>query len=77
MQREPSYYQLIVESHMEKKRICEGEEVSVTHLPDGTTRLEGLMDRAALSGILQRIGNLGLTLVSVQRKETIGGNDGE
>lgn len=77
MQREPGYYEIVLESHIEKKRICEQTEVCVSHLPDGKTLLEGRVDRAALNGILQRIADLGLTLVSVRRREEGSGEQAE
>lgn len=48
------------------------ENLSITHESDGTTRLAGpISDRAALYGILFKMGDLGLTLLSLEARETI------
>jgi len=37
--------------------------------PEGETVISGLMDQAALHGVLSRIRDLSLVLISVQRKD--------
>lgn len=46
------------------------ENLSITHESDGTTRLSGLiLDQAALYGILLKMCDLGLTLLSLETHE--------
>ncbi len=50
--------------------ICEAwfDGLTVETLPDRTTRLRGrLVDQAALYGVLRRINDLGVELISVNR----------
>jgi hypothetical protein len=42
--------------------------VALTHGADGTTLLTGRLDQAALYGIIAKLRNLGLTLISVARE---------
>jgi hypothetical protein len=35
--------------------------------PDGTTVIEGVLDQAALHGLLERVRDVGLTLLSIAR----------
>ena len=42
------------------------EDLTITPTDDGNTMLHGfLVDQAALHGVLKRVNNLGLTLISV------------
>lgn len=45
------------------------EGLTIQHLECGQTLLIGLLDQAMLRGILTRISDLGLNLVSVQQSE--------
>lgn len=48
------------------------EEMAVTHLENGETLLSGpLADQAALYGLLNRIRDMNLKLVMVERKEEL------
>jgi len=57
-------YQIRVEGHI-RERWFEGQEISQTSA--GETVISGLMDQAALHGVLSRIRDLGVVLISVQR----------
>lgn len=62
------HYQLKVEGHLNPTWSTWFEELTLTHDPDGSTSLTGSMiDQAALHGVLIKIRDLGLTLISVQR----------
>lgn len=47
------------------------EGLTIRHLECGQTSLSGTMDQAMLRGILTKISDVGLNLVSVQRIEDI------
>lgn len=53
------------------QRMAEGfDGFTITPLPEGNTLITGaVMDQAALHGIISRIHDLGLPLISVKRKE--------
>jgi hypothetical protein len=64
---EPEYYQIRVQGRLERRweHWFDGFQLSIEH---DTTRLEGEMpDQAALYGVLLKIRDLGLPLLSVQR----------
>jgi hypothetical protein len=48
--------------------------LSMRHEPEGETVLSGELDQAALHGVLVKIRNLGLNLISVNRGEVPGSN---
>jgi len=63
----PSRYEIRIQGHLAPRRLDCFEHLTVTHRPDGCTRIEGTLDPAALYGLLNHLYNLGATLLSVHR----------
>lgn len=67
---EPRYYEIRIEGHLNERRAKDFGKLSMKFLPNGQTLLSGpLPDQAALYGILIRIRDMGVSLVSVTCKE--------
>lgn len=63
---EPCGYQLRVGGHLDRSWAASFADFTLTHEADATTTLTGTVaDQAELHGLLSRIRDLGLTLVSV------------
>jgi hypothetical protein len=63
---QPVIYQIRVKGHLGRQWADRFEELSITLEDDGTTLLTGpVVDQAALYGILRRIRDLGVALLSV------------
>jgi len=63
-------YLIRVGGHLDSHWSAWLEGVTITHDPDGSTLLEGpLADQARLHGLLNKLQDLHLTLLSVQRKD--------
>ena len=59
-------YRIRVQGHLDQRWVSWFDGMSITHEPDGATVLEGpVADQAALHGMLQRVRDTGLTLISV------------
>jgi hypothetical protein len=63
-------YELRVAGHLDGRWAAWFDGLRLTHQSDGTTVIHGLVvDQAALHGLLQRVRDVGLPLVSVIRVE--------
>lgn len=59
-------YEIIILEHLPAEWVNVFESMQVQYLPDGKTHLTGsLADQAALYGLLMRLRDFGLTLISV------------
>jgi hypothetical protein len=63
-------YEIRLTGHLDARWAAWFDRLSVSHEGDGTTVISGpIADQAALHGVLQRVRDLGLPLVSVTRVE--------
>jgi hypothetical protein len=66
----PAIYRIRVKGHLPPKWSEWFDDMTVTLEPDGDTILSGpVVDQPALHGLLIKVRDLGLTLVSVDRVE--------
>jgi hypothetical protein len=63
----PQEYEIRVAGHLSANWAARFEGLSMRHEPEGETVLSGSLDQAALHGVLVRIRDLGLNLISVNR----------
>jgi len=61
-----------VAGHLSANWEARFEGLSMRHTPKGETVLSGLLDQAALHGVLTKIRDLGLNLIAVNRIEGAG-----
>ncbi len=67
---EPRVYDIRLKGHLDARWANSFEGLSLTHDSDGTTILSGpVVDQAALYGLLRKVRDLGLPLVSVMEVE--------
>ena len=67
---EPVIYQIRVKGHLDRKWSDWFDGFTIAAQADGETLLTGsVADQAALYGLLRKISNLGLPLLSVKREE--------
>ena len=65
------WYQIRIQGHLDQRRASWFDGLALTQDEDGTTLLEGRVgDQAALHGLLARVRDIGLPLVSVTRAPT-------
>ena len=66
MKHEADRYEIRVDGHLQPRWTTWFDGFTVTTEPDGTTAVRGTVpDQAALHGLLQRIRDMGLRLISV------------
>jgi len=64
-------YQICIQGHLGSRWVAWFDGLSLTNEPDGTTLICGpVADQSALHGLLQKVRDLGLPLVSVTRVST-------
>lgn len=62
----PTFYQIRVKGHLDEIMADWFEGLTISNQEDGEAVLSGrIPDQAALQGVLKRISNLGLALISV------------
>ncbi len=62
------YYEIIVASHIERKRERDFSGLELKYLEEGQTLLSGILnDQAALFCVISKIRDMNLLLVSVKR----------
>ncbi len=70
-QHEFGTYEIRLTGHLDNRWAAWFDHLSLSHASDGTTVLRGpVVDQAALHGLLQKVRDLGLPLVSVAQVET-------
>jgi hypothetical protein len=67
---QPGWYEIRLKGHLDARWAAWFDELSLTHESDGTTVIHGpVVDQAALHGLLQKVRDVGLPLVSVMHVE--------
>ena len=67
----PEYYEIKIRGHLDPRWSDWFADLKLTHLEGDETLLSGsLPDQAALHGLLERIRDLNLTLISVTRGDS-------
>lgn len=62
----PGCYEIRLKGHLDARWIDWFDGLSLTHQSDGTTIIHGpVVDQAALHGLLRKVRDLGLPLISV------------
>ncbi len=65
---EPGYYEIRIKGHLENRWANWFEGLTITTLDNGETMLPGpVVDQSALHGLLRKVRDLGMPLISVIR----------
>ena len=65
-----SRYEIRIKGHLSSRWASRFDGMTLTARADGTTVIEGpVVDQAALHGLLNKVGDLGLPLLSVTRTD--------
>jgi hypothetical protein len=67
---EPGLYEIRLKGHLDDRWTDWFEGLTITRETNGETRLTGpVVDQAALHGLLKKVRDLGMTLISVRQVE--------
>ncbi len=67
---EPVVYQIRLKGHLDRRWTDWFEDLTITHEDDGATLMSGpVADQAALHGLLRKVRDLGIPLLSVIQPE--------
>ncbi len=64
-----AFYQVSVEGYLDERWLRWFEGMAIEQDPQGNTLISGEMDQSCLFGVLNRIRDLGMVLVAVQRSQ--------
>jgi hypothetical protein len=68
MQSDIPTYRIRLHGHLSERGAQRFEGMTVTRLPEGDTLITGsLLDQSALHGVLERVRDMGITLIEVVR----------
>jgi hypothetical protein len=62
---EPELYEIRIKGFLDSQRAASFEGLTVTREENGNTLITGRVDQAALHGLLRKVRDLGMPLVSV------------
>ena len=66
----PGRYEIRLKGHLDARWAAWFDGLSLTHEGDGTTVIHGrIVDQAALHGVLRKVRDVGVPLISVSRVE--------
>jgi len=63
-----THYQICLDGNLDERWLSWFEGLEVTYSADDQTIIRGDFDQSALHGLFNRIRDLGITLISVQRQ---------
>lgn len=73
-----NWYEIRLQGHLDQGWSEWFDRLTISHDPDGTTVLRGpLTDETALHGVLNKVRDLGLVLLAVNRIEALGDEQGD
>jgi hypothetical protein len=68
----PTRYEIRIGGHLDQRWSAWFDDLTLSHEGDGTTRLCGVVpDQAALFGVLTKVRDLGIVLISVEAVEAV------
>jgi hypothetical protein len=68
--RDRAWYEIRLQGHLGSHWASRFDGMTLTPLEDGTTLLRGpVADQAALHGLLRQLGDIGITLLSLQQHD--------